>query len=150
MGLEPDYTFNFAVAEQADGQWQAITPEQVRVDYSSPAARADAGRRLAAISTPCVDGGTSAAATHGVALLPQSAVERRLNTLWRGPARTNRRTPRSGCSAPAGTRGACLPRSPRPPGRPAAAGRRPTAAAAPRTRSSSCVGPAHGCPGGWS
>ncbi|KAG1442101.1 hypothetical protein G6F57_018510 [Rhizopus arrhizus] len=49
MGLEPDYTFNFAVAEQADGQWQAITPEQVRVDYSSPAARADAGRRLAAM-----------------------------------------------------------------------------------------------------
>jgi inner membrane protein len=49
MGLEPDYTFNFTVAEQADGQWRAITPEQVRVDYSSPAARADVGRRLAAM-----------------------------------------------------------------------------------------------------
>jgi inner membrane protein len=49
MGLEPDYTFNFVVAEQADGQWRPITPEQVRVDYSSPAARADAGRRLAAM-----------------------------------------------------------------------------------------------------
>jgi inner membrane protein len=49
MGLEPDYTFNFAVAEQVDGQWRAITPEQLRVDYSSPAARADAGRRLAAM-----------------------------------------------------------------------------------------------------
>jgi len=45
MGLEPDYTFNFAVAEQVDGQWRAIVPEQLRVDYSSPAARADAGRR---------------------------------------------------------------------------------------------------------
>ena len=49
MGLEPDYTFNFVVAEQADGQWRAIVPEQVRVDYRSPAARADAGRRLAAL-----------------------------------------------------------------------------------------------------
>ncbi len=49
MGLEPDYTFNFAVAEQVDGQWRPITPEQLRADYSSPAARADAGRRLAAM-----------------------------------------------------------------------------------------------------
>ncbi|QZN82572.1 metal-dependent hydrolase [Stenotrophomonas sp. DR822] len=49
MGLEPDYTFNFAVAEQVDGQWRAIMPEQLRVDYSSPAARADAGRRLSAM-----------------------------------------------------------------------------------------------------
>lgn len=49
MGLEPDYTFNFVVAGQADGQWRAIVPKQVRVDYSSPAARADAGRRLAAM-----------------------------------------------------------------------------------------------------
>jgi len=37
------------VAGQADGQWRAIVPKQVRVDYSSPAARADAGRRLAAM-----------------------------------------------------------------------------------------------------
>ncbi len=36
MGLEPDYTFNFAVAEQVDGQWRPITPEQLRADYSSP------------------------------------------------------------------------------------------------------------------
>ncbi len=49
MGLEPDYTFNFVVAEQVDGQWRPITPGQVRADYSSPAARADAGRRLAAM-----------------------------------------------------------------------------------------------------
>ncbi len=49
MGLEPDYTFNFAVAEQVDGQWRAIVPQQQRMDYSSPAARADAGHRLAAM-----------------------------------------------------------------------------------------------------
>ncbi|MBH1664955.1 metal-dependent hydrolase [Stenotrophomonas maltophilia] len=49
MGLEPDYTFNFAVARQVDGRWQAIVPEQRRTDYSSPAARADVGVRLAAM-----------------------------------------------------------------------------------------------------
>jgi inner membrane protein len=47
MGLEPDYTFTFAVASQADGQWRAITPEQLRVDYRTSDARADVGRRLA-------------------------------------------------------------------------------------------------------
>lgn len=26
MGLEPDYSFNFVVAEQVEGQWQAIEP----------------------------------------------------------------------------------------------------------------------------
>ncbi|MDR6095738.1 metal-dependent hydrolase [Stenotrophomonas sp. SORGH_AS_0321] len=46
MGLEPDYTFNFAVAEQRDGQFRGIVPEQLRGDYSSPEARADVGRRL--------------------------------------------------------------------------------------------------------
>ncbi|WP_349985067.1 metal-dependent hydrolase [Stenotrophomonas sp. WHRI 8082] len=46
MGLEPDYTFNFAVAEQRDGQWRGIVPEQLRSDYSSPEARADVSRRL--------------------------------------------------------------------------------------------------------
>ncbi|WMJ67859.1 metal-dependent hydrolase [Stenotrophomonas sp. 24(2023)] len=49
MGLEPDYTFNFAVARQADGQWQAMVPEQRRSDYGSPQARAEVGRRLAAM-----------------------------------------------------------------------------------------------------
>lgn len=49
MGLEPDYTFNFAVARQVDGRWQAIVPEQRRSDYSSPQARAEVGRRLAAM-----------------------------------------------------------------------------------------------------
>jgi len=46
MGLEPDYTFNFVVAEQRDGRWRGIVPEQLRSDYASPAARADVGRRL--------------------------------------------------------------------------------------------------------
>lgn len=47
MGLEPDYSFNFAVARQHDGQWQAIAPRQIRPDFASPAARADTRRRLA-------------------------------------------------------------------------------------------------------
>lgn len=46
MGLEPDYTFNFAVAAEREGRWQGIVPEQVRGDYSSPEARADISRRL--------------------------------------------------------------------------------------------------------
>jgi len=46
MGLEPDYTFNFVVAEQRDGRWVGIVPEQVRADYRSPQARVDMGRRL--------------------------------------------------------------------------------------------------------
>ena len=46
MGLEPDYTFNFAVAAERDGRWQGIVPEQLRGDYSSPEARADISHRL--------------------------------------------------------------------------------------------------------
>lgn len=46
MGLEPDYTFNFAVAAEREGRWQGIVPEQLRGDYSSPEARADISRRL--------------------------------------------------------------------------------------------------------
>ncbi|MGM3213395.1 hypothetical protein ACS229_27110, partial [Klebsiella pneumoniae] len=49
MGLEPDYTFNFVVAEQVDGRWQAIVPEQRRTDYGSPQARAEMKGRLAAM-----------------------------------------------------------------------------------------------------
>lgn len=49
MGLEPDYTFNFAVADQRDGQWRGILPEQLRSDYRSPEARADVVRRLGAM-----------------------------------------------------------------------------------------------------
>ncbi len=30
MGLDPDYTFNFAVAQRRAGQWQAIAPQQIR------------------------------------------------------------------------------------------------------------------------
>ncbi|MDV3469579.1 metal-dependent hydrolase [Stenotrophomonas sp. C3(2023)] len=49
MGLEPDYTFNFIVAEWRDGQWHAVVPEQVRSDYSSPQARAALRARLVAL-----------------------------------------------------------------------------------------------------
>ena len=49
MGMEPDYSFNFAVAEQVDGQWQAIAPEQIRADFARPERRAEAGARLAAM-----------------------------------------------------------------------------------------------------
>lgn len=30
MGLDPDYTFNFAVAQWRAGQWQAIAPQQIK------------------------------------------------------------------------------------------------------------------------
>lgn len=30
MGLDPDYTFNFAVAQRRAGQWQAIAPQQIK------------------------------------------------------------------------------------------------------------------------
>ena len=71
MGLEPDYTFNFVVAGQADGQWRAIVPEQVRVDYSSPprvptpvaawrrcgsgSGRSRRRRRARPTTPPCID-----------------------------------------------------------------------------------------------
>lgn len=44
MGLDPDYTFNFAVAEQHDGGWQAIAPEQIQVPL--PISGASGFRRL--------------------------------------------------------------------------------------------------------
>lgn len=49
MGMDPDYTFNFAVARQADGHWQAIATEQLRPDYARAERRAEAGARLAAM-----------------------------------------------------------------------------------------------------
>ena len=49
MGMEPDYSFNFAVAELVDGQWQAIAPEQIRAEFARPERRAEAGARLAAM-----------------------------------------------------------------------------------------------------
>ena len=49
MGMEPDYTFNFAVAEQVDGQWREIAPQQIRADYASAERRAESGRRLLAM-----------------------------------------------------------------------------------------------------
>jgi inner membrane protein len=42
MGAEPDYTFNFAVAEPEAGGWRAISPEQVRWPW-------DARRRLSGL-----------------------------------------------------------------------------------------------------
>jgi inner membrane protein len=47
--MEPDYSFNFAVAELVDGQWQAIAPEQIRAEFARPERRAEAGARLAAM-----------------------------------------------------------------------------------------------------
>jgi len=43
MGLEPHYTFNFAVAERVDGAWVEIEPEQIRWR------RGDVGGQLAAM-----------------------------------------------------------------------------------------------------
>ena len=40
MGNEPDYSFNFAVAEHDDGRWRGIAPEQLAFAWDS------AGRRL--------------------------------------------------------------------------------------------------------
>jgi inner membrane protein len=44
MGLDPDYTFNFAVAERRDEDWQAIEPEQIQVPL--PISGIDGFRRL--------------------------------------------------------------------------------------------------------
>ena len=49
MGMDPDYTFNFAVARQVDGHWQAIEVEQIRPDYARAERRGQAGARLAAM-----------------------------------------------------------------------------------------------------
>jgi inner membrane protein len=43
MGLEPDYTFNFAVARRVDGRWQPLSPpQQLRFPWK-------ATRRLSAL-----------------------------------------------------------------------------------------------------
>jgi inner membrane protein len=47
MGLEPDYTFTFAVAHAHDGQWSAITPEQLRPAYEGEQGRARMKQRFA-------------------------------------------------------------------------------------------------------
>jgi inner membrane protein len=49
MGMDPDYTFNFAVAHRVDDAWQAIAPEQIRPDYAAAGRRGEAGARLAAM-----------------------------------------------------------------------------------------------------
>jgi len=49
MGLEPDYTFTFAVA-RAEGQgWAAITPRQLRPAYEGEQGRAMVKRRFSAM-----------------------------------------------------------------------------------------------------
>ncbi len=47
MGLEPDYTFTFAVARADSGQWVEITPEQLRPAYQGTQGRAMVRRRFA-------------------------------------------------------------------------------------------------------
>ncbi len=47
MGLEPDYTFTFAVARVQHGQWSAITPEQLRPAYEGEQGRARVKQRFA-------------------------------------------------------------------------------------------------------
>ncbi len=39
MGLEPDYTFNFAVARRQSERWQAIAPRQIRASSRGAAGR---------------------------------------------------------------------------------------------------------------
>ncbi len=47
MGLEPDYNFNFAVAAEQAGQWQAIAPRQEMPSYREAGNRAILKQRLA-------------------------------------------------------------------------------------------------------
>jgi inner membrane protein len=47
MGLEPDYTFNFAVARQHGDGWQAIAPRQLQAAYRAPVTRGQIGVALA-------------------------------------------------------------------------------------------------------
>ncbi|MCD9087546.1 metal-dependent hydrolase [Stenotrophomonas sp. SY1] len=47
MGLEPDYNFNFAVAVEQAGQWQALAPRQVAPAYRQAGNRGVLKQRLA-------------------------------------------------------------------------------------------------------
>jgi inner membrane protein len=49
MGLEPDYTFTFAVARAEGEGWAAITPRQLRPAYEGEQGRAMLKRRFAAM-----------------------------------------------------------------------------------------------------
>lgn len=49
MGLEPDYTFTFAVAKQQGEGWPAITPQQLRPAYEGDEGRERAKRRFGAL-----------------------------------------------------------------------------------------------------
>ncbi|NDK38270.1 metal-dependent hydrolase [Pseudoxanthomonas gei] len=47
MGLEPDYSFNFVVAERAGhGEWQAIPPAQPQSGYRAPVAHGELKKAL--------------------------------------------------------------------------------------------------------
>ncbi|WP_313173419.1 metal-dependent hydrolase [Stenotrophomonas sp.] len=47
MGLEPDYNFNFAVASEREGQWQAMPPRQLMPAYRQAGNRDVLKQRLA-------------------------------------------------------------------------------------------------------
>lgn len=47
MGLEPDYNFNFVVAAEQDGHWQAVPPRQVLPAYRQAGSRGVLKQRLA-------------------------------------------------------------------------------------------------------
>jgi len=47
MGLEPDYTFTFAVARAQGDQWAGIVPEQLRPAYEGEQGRARVKQRFA-------------------------------------------------------------------------------------------------------
>ncbi|HYM87337.1 MAG TPA: metal-dependent hydrolase, partial [Pseudoxanthomonas sp.] len=50
MGLEPDYSFNFIVAERAaDSEWQAIPPTQQQTAYRAPVAKGELKETLQAL-----------------------------------------------------------------------------------------------------
>lgn len=49
MGIEPDYNFNFAVAERRGGQWVAIAPRHVGAAYRAAGADGNLGAALQAM-----------------------------------------------------------------------------------------------------
>jgi inner membrane protein len=49
MGLEPDYSFNFVVAENQGGGWLAIPPRQLQTGYRAPVADGQLKNALAAM-----------------------------------------------------------------------------------------------------
>ena len=56
MGMEPDYTFRFAVAERRSGQWHAIAPEQLDWPWDARGRLAQVWERI--WTTPVAGAGT--------------------------------------------------------------------------------------------